>query len=178
MAGTFTGQVPGGTTVSILAGRQYANHTDGSNEPSELSEWAWTWTAPAVDVGPVTFYLATNKSNADGLKTGDVIYLSQHVLNSSAGLDEENTEQYKFHVAYNANENKLNLNLLSLTNGTMFLNLVDSKGSSAITMDLGNAVIGENKTSVRIPSDLKSGIYYVNLFIGNYPVSAKVVINQ
>ena len=56
--------------------RQYIEHTAAGTFIGQQSGASWTfnWTAPAVDVGPVTFYAAGNQANNDGNTSGDNIY--------------------------------------------------------------------------------------------------------
>jgi hypothetical protein len=46
--------------------------------------WTFNWTAPATNVGPVTFYACGNQANNDGGDTGDQIYAAQTVVNPNA----------------------------------------------------------------------------------------------
>ncbi|MES2798941.1 MAG: choice-of-anchor V domain-containing protein [Bacteroidota bacterium] len=176
MAGNFTGQTPGGTAVSTSAGRKYANHTSSSNLSSQISQWTWTWTAPATNVGPVTFYLATNKTNSSNTSSGDVIYLSQHVFGSTASLQEETTNQ--FEVGYNFEKHQLELSLESELTDEMILNLLDLNGKSVFHASLGKSIEGVNKTSIKLPSDIENGIYVATIFAGNHPYSQKVMIQK
>jgi hypothetical protein len=178
MAGSFTGQVIGGTAINSSAGRQYSNHTGTSNEASENSIWIWTWTAPSTDVGPVTFYVATNKTNNNNSSTGDVIYLSQHVINSTLGVSELTTEPSSLSAGYNVDEHKLAINFNCLSSGEIYLNLLDLNGRSVFSTDLGTAIIGQNGTSLKLPNELKNGIYFVNVFVNNKPMSAKIMIQR
>ncbi|HKP81219.1 MAG TPA: PQQ-dependent sugar dehydrogenase [Pyrinomonadaceae bacterium] len=56
--------------------RQYIEHTAAGTFIGQQNGASWTfnWTAPAVDVGPVTFYAAGNHANNDGNTSGDNIY--------------------------------------------------------------------------------------------------------
>src|SRR6185369_1763122 len=56
--------------------RQYIEHTAGGTFIGQQNGASWTfnWTAPATDVGPVTFYAAGNQANNDGNTSGDYIY--------------------------------------------------------------------------------------------------------
>ncbi|HEY6122554.1 MAG TPA: PQQ-dependent sugar dehydrogenase [Pyrinomonadaceae bacterium] len=62
-------QGPGGT-------RQYIEHTAAGTFVGQQggASWTFNWTAPATDVGPVTFYAAGNQANNDGNTSGDYIY--------------------------------------------------------------------------------------------------------
>src|SRR6185295_2756990 len=56
--------------------RQYIEHTSAGTFVGQQNGATWTfnWTAPATDVGPVTFYAAGNQANNDGNTSGDYIY--------------------------------------------------------------------------------------------------------
>jgi len=62
-------QGPGGS-------RQYIEHTSAGTFVGQQNGASWTfnWTAPATDIGPVTFYTAGNQANNDGNTSGDFIY--------------------------------------------------------------------------------------------------------
>jgi uncharacterized repeat protein (TIGR01451 family) len=56
--------------------RQYIEHSASGTfvGQSNGASWTFNWTAPAEDVGPVTFYTAGNQANNDGNTSGDFIY--------------------------------------------------------------------------------------------------------
>jgi uncharacterized repeat protein (TIGR01451 family) len=58
--------------------RQYAEHTQKGTFSGQQNGATWTfrWTAPAEDVGAVTFYAAGNQANGDGNSSGDNIYFT------------------------------------------------------------------------------------------------------
>ena len=173
MAGTF-----GAGTNTAISGttRKYANHKSTSNTSATVA-WLWTWTAPATDVGPVTFYVATNKANGNSTNSGDVIYLSTHVFNSTLGVEEAaNDGAMNFTAGYSPENKSIVLDFNSMSVGEMYLNLIDLNGKSVFVSNLGNSIIGQNKQTISVPSELKSGIYVVNFFVGNKAMSAKVMI--
>jgi hypothetical protein len=177
MAGSFPGTGGFGTAVSSGSGRDYANHTATSNTEGNLL-WSWTWDAPATDMGPVRFYVATNVANGNGATSGDVIYLSEHTLGSSVGLNDEVLDASDFTAGYAANGNNVKVNFNSLAVDNMFFNLVDLSGKSVFTSNLGESKIGNNEASVSLPSGIKSGIYVVNFFVGNKAMSSKIMIQK
>ncbi|HVF44233.1 MAG TPA: PQQ-dependent sugar dehydrogenase [Pyrinomonadaceae bacterium] len=65
-------------------GREYVEHTSKGTFSGRLNGAAWTfrWTAPAEDVGPVTFFLAGNQANGDGNSSGDNIFFTFRAVNS------------------------------------------------------------------------------------------------
>ena len=64
-------------------------HTSAGITPNgDAKTWSFQWTAPATDVGIVTFYAAFNAANNNSGTSGDVIYLSSlSVDESTVGID-------------------------------------------------------------------------------------------
>jgi uncharacterized repeat protein (TIGR01451 family) len=60
------------------ASRQYIEHTSSGTFINQQggASWTFNWTAPATNVGPVTFYVAGNQANNDGNTSGDYIYFT------------------------------------------------------------------------------------------------------
>ena len=171
MAGTFTA---GLNTAINGTTKKYANHKSTSNNATTTA-WLWAWTAPATNVGNVTFYVATNKANGNNNDNGDVIYISQHVIGSTASIQEE---QYNSNlvVGVNTESNQIQVNFDALSVENLFMNVVDASGKSVYSKDLGSTSVGKNKHSVQIPSNIKHGVYFVHLFIGNKAIDKKVML--
>lgn len=177
MAGNFTASANTSVTGSV---KKYANHTSGSNT-SAVTAWAWTWVAPATNVGDVKFYVATNKANNNGSAgSGDVIYTSQHVISapSSAGIQESSAITSRFKVGYSSEQNVVNFSFSSMISGEMSVNIVDLNGRSVFFGNLGNSIVGENIESLKLPSDFKNGIYIANFFVNNNAMSAKFMVQR
>lgn len=171
-AGSFTGLTTSGTQNFSSGNREYVSHTSSS---TGAIAWIWQWTAPATDVGDVFFYVATNETNDDGTTSGDQIYVSQHVVGSAASV-EENSFSHNFSAGFNNATNQLTVSFESLVVNTMHLNLVDMSGKSAFTYTLDDSVIGENQETIVLPETLKSGVYFVNFFVGNNAMSSKIIV--
>jgi len=176
-AGSFVGSAIGGTQSFTVNGRDYVSHTATSND-NNTQLWAWTWTAPATNVGDVIFYVATNSANDDGGTTGDAIYLSQHTIGSVASVEEEEIAETTFNAGYNAEANKVVVDFTSLASGTMFFNLVDMNGRSVYSKSMSDALVGQNKHSIALPSSIDNGMYVVNFFVGNKAMSANILIQK
>lgn len=69
------------------AARQYVEHSSSGTFAGQRNGASWTfnWTAPSTDVGTVTFYVAGNQANNDGLNDGDQIYTASRSINGPAG---------------------------------------------------------------------------------------------
>jgi len=179
MAGTLTGMAIGGTDnfQNVAMTRDYVSHTSTSNT-SAVTLWSWTWDAPAVAVGDVTFYIASNVANDNGTQTGDAIYLSEHVIGQTVGVDEVDANEAAFSAGYSVEGNKVIVDFNSLVADEMFFNLVDLTGKSVYTYNLSKSLIGSNKQSVSLPEEITNGIYVVHFFVGNRAMSAKVMVQK
>lgn len=176
MAGTFTA----GTTTSISGtSKKYANHKSTSNT-SATPAWTWSWTAPATNVGDVTFYVAANKANNNNNDTGDQIYLSQHTISapSGAGIEENVSTVSGLSLGIDALNSKLKMSFNSLISGEMTINLLDLNGRVVLNKEIGTSMIGKNEQTIQLPSDLKNGIYVVHLLVNNNTISGKIMINK
>ena len=80
-AGSFAADDAGNAQLSEANSKQYIKHTSigtAQGTPDEHS-WEFQWTAPDVDIGPITFYAAGNAANGDfgSGGGGDYIYTTQ-----------------------------------------------------------------------------------------------------
>ena len=174
VAGTWTITNSTHTKTITSGGKQRVTHKLAG---TDLTSWTFNWTSPATNVGTVTFYLATNQTNSSSSDAGDVIRTSQHPFGSQVGIVEE-TSKVETQIGYQAATNSLNIHLNSKVDGSVFVNVVDLNGKSVFTENLGNVSSGESSLSLRLDSELKSGIYMVNVSVDNNMTMKKVFISK
>jgi hypothetical protein len=65
--------------------RNYIEHNSSGTFEGQTggATWQFNWVAPKTDVGPVTFYVATNMANGDHNLTGDFIFTQTKTIPSS-----------------------------------------------------------------------------------------------
>lgn len=143
---------------------------------TSLNNWSFEWTAPTTNVGDVTFYLATNVSNSNNNDSGDAIRTSQHVIGSSAGI-QENTAKVAINLGYAKTSNSLTIDLTSKLNGEAAINLVDLSGKSVQFEQLGNVATGNNVLQVKLNNQLPKGVYIAHINVNNNFVSKKIYID-
>lgn len=143
---------------------------------TSLNNWSFEWTAPTTNVGDVTFYLATNVSNSNNNDSGDAIRTSQHVIGSSAGI-QENTAKVAINLGYAKTSNSLTIDLTSQLNGEAAINLVDLSGKSVQFEQLGKVATGNNMLSVKLNNQLPKGVYIAHINVNNNFVSKKIYID-
>lgn len=159
-------------TVTFGGKTRITQKTGGTS----LNNWSFSWTAPATNVGNVTFYLGTNVSNSNNNDNGDVIRNSQHVFGSTAGI-EENTEKVAINLGYTQATNSLTIDLTSKLNGEAAVNLVDLSGKSVQFEQLGNVATGNNMLNVKLNNQLPKGVYIAHINVNNNFVSKKIYID-
>ena len=174
MAGDFaTGS---NTSINSANSREYANHTSASNSGSTTT-WSWSWTAPAVNSGDVTFYVATNSANNNSANSGDVIYLSQHVIGeqSTSSLNDLNHPTL-YGVSYVPEKDEIYISLNSLNQDKISFSLIDLKGNLVYSKNLGVGLLGLNTFNVGIPADVNSGIFVVQLEVNKQKLTKLIQV--
>ena len=74
------------TKILSLSGIQYIEHTNAPTTAVGAGfTFTFTWQAPDVSTGPVTFYAAGNAANANFTTSGDRIYTSSRLVQPQAG---------------------------------------------------------------------------------------------
>jgi hypothetical protein len=171
MAGGFTGQA-GNTSINGGA-KKYANHTSGSNTSVNAPSWSWTWTAPAVGSGPVTFYVATNKTNNNGNDNGDMIYLSQHVIQEESGNgvlegDEQVLQLVQItseRVTFKAPKNVGQVNGITIFNAT-----------GKMVCYIPYLKVNNNEIVIERTSSIESGLFFISMSINKSLYTKKIAL--
>ena len=164
-------------TVGVLVGARIVSNRAMHSSNADVA-WSWTWTAPSTDVGNVTFYVASMAAGGSNNQTGDVVYLSQHIIGSSASISETVKDKYNFNAGYSSSNNSVIMDFNSLVAGEMYFNLVDLNGRSVFTYKMGTSSIGSNNEKIVLPEDLKNGMYVVNMFVNNNAMEQKIMIQK
>ncbi len=81
MAGTFA-NTTGNTQLKTGGGKTYIQHTSAGTFQNQTGSAVWTfnWTAPASNVGNVTFYAAGIQANNNGSESGDQTYVKTAII--------------------------------------------------------------------------------------------------
>lgn len=176
MAGTFTITDNTNTkfVVNGLLSRDYVTHTSNG---TALNSWTFDWETP-VEGGTVTFYVATNKTNSSATNQGDVIYLSQHTFTAPdvSGIKEEVFAD-ELEVLYAPNKNAIIADFKISNASDISFNVVGLDGKSIYFKNINHFAPGEYSEMLRLPSDIREGIYITTVFIDNTPISKKIFIS-
>ena len=105
-AGTILVTTPSRTKLLSAIGRQYLEHTSiGTNNGTIDASpgWNFQWVAPTIGAGQVTFYVAGNAANGNGLNQGDFIYTTSKPINevTTSVTDDNNDLPENFGLVQN-----------------------------------------------------------------------------
>jgi len=158
--------------TSAFLNREYITHTSNG---TTLSTWTFDWSAPSS--GDVTFYVATNRTNANAQNTGDVVYVSEHTFNapSSANVVADEIDIVPFIVGYNPDTQQAFLDFTVNQKEELYINVADMNGKSVFFERLGSYAPGNYSNKVHL-DHLEKGMYTVTLFMNNKPFSGKIYI--
>ena len=80
--GSLTAGTDNHTEILNIAGfpRNYVTHNLNGGASSGSHTFNFTWTAPATDIGDITFYVTANAANGNGGTSGDHIYSTSLVV--------------------------------------------------------------------------------------------------
>ncbi len=156
--GTFTAG-----SGSVVIG-DHIGHNPAQTTSTPL--WEFTWTAPAEGTGDVTLYGAavgadgTGSPINDGVATTSVTF-SEKLSSSTSELTESSVDAYIFNNTLRINADQS----ISVENLTVF-------------NEVGQVVIVKANTTINQTidiSNLKAGVYFVNIVSDNGIVSKKVI---
>ncbi len=174
-AGTMTA-VSGSTQIKTgSSSRKYATHITSST--TSQTGWAFTWVAPATDVGDVIFYMASNVTNDNSNSSGDVIRTSQHTFAAVDNVSVKEAVKAPFSVVYNSKQQTIDLDIDAKQEAVYSLNLVDMSGKSVLFKRLGK-FSGESKEQIYLPENMQAGVYIVHFFEDNHSFSQKIYISK
>ncbi|KAA9340583.1 choice-of-anchor V domain-containing protein [Adhaeribacter soli] len=106
-AGSFTLINANNTAIQTANRISYVSHRNAGVGNS----WTFQWTAPATNVGPVTFYMAGNAANGNSSDRGDLIYTNRVILNPQAISGIVETEKSVSRIYPNPVSSTLNVEL-------------------------------------------------------------------
>jgi hypothetical protein len=164
----ITAEVAGGTKVgtwSAGAGTQLRNggtgltHTTAGNSSNN---WTIRWTAPASDLGPVTFYYATLQANNNGAHSGDQMINGQ----SSSVLTnaDELISSFKLFPTHVVND--MNIELANSEEAA--LTIYNMNGQPVLKRNI------ERQNQIDLTS-LSTGIYISQVIVGDQISTQKFI---
>ena len=177
--GTFIGDAAQHTNVATSSsnGRTYVRHFNAHTAPV----YTFQWTAPATNVGTITFYIASNAANGNGMGTGDKIHLKATTLDFSTAIGETPAAQSKASqlLAYPnpATDNAVSLAFRLSEAQDLRLEIYDMSGKLMNQQDLGLHEPGSQTTELDLDrSQYSAGNYMVRLSGKSYSQTCQITL--
>jgi len=163
--------------VSSVLRSNLVHKLNGGADP-DSSVFTFNWTAPATNVGNVTFYFAGIAANSNGNNSGDYVYNSSRVITPfiSTSIEEQSNVPFLTSINYNASDRKVEVNTNSEKTQTATIEFFDLSGKKVFSE---NGIIinaGQSTNQVDVSSILKSGIYIVNIRTEEFSQSKRIPI--
>lgn len=117
--------------VGTVSRRNVVHQLDGGATP-DSKDFNFSWTAPATDIGPVTFYFAGVASNADGDETiGDYVYNGTQVITPANTTGLGSVSGRTFSVFPNPAADRISVRV----KGAAGIRLIDATGNAVRTLN-------------------------------------------
>ena len=136
------------------------------------------WTAPATNVGKVTFYAAGNSSNGDGFVDGDYIYTTQQALNpnATATIADAKNADAKFSVFPNPIEGSASLLYMLNEPAVVTAKLVSLNGQVLATFFNEQENTGLHQKKISVNPSIKKGVYLIELDLNENTYFKKIEV--
>jgi hypothetical protein len=163
-------------TVSGVTRNNVVHQMNGGMH-ADSAIFTFNWVAPATNIGNITFYFAGIAANNNGSEDNDYVYNSTKVVTpaSTTGVLEQVKSISEFKSFINS-EGRIAIEFYSTTADQPRINLYDMEGRMIRSQLVDAHTIGEVKSSISIPAELKSGNYIVSILSKSQKLSSKIFI--
>ncbi len=175
-AGTFTVTDAVKTQlVNASNGRPNMTHKLNGGASNDSAIFTFDWTAPANNIGNITFYFTGNAANGNGNNSGDYIYSGSYTITSTStvGINQQNEQVFAL-SAFSSADQQLNVRYALKYSATVQIALVSLDGriirqSSPMKQEAGE------QNYIMPMHDCLNGTYIVYVLANGKPYSRKVV---
>jgi hypothetical protein len=164
------------TTISGNSRSNVVHKTNGG-ATTNTHTFSFNWTAPATNVGNVTFYAAGDACNANGSTSGDYVYTSSQVVTPlTTGLSELNPASIGMSIMPNPATEYCTLNYNLSSNSKVAIELISLNGQVVKSYINQEETAGTQNHTLTFDQSVAKGIYIVSLDINGAMHFQKIVI--
>ncbi len=155
-------------------GRANMTHQTNGGLSADSATFTFNWTAPATNVGDVTFYFTGNATNNNNNSGGDYVYSGTYVVNplNNTGI-EENLPFVQAITTQILSSNDLQVNYTLADAANVQLGLVGMDGKIIKQTPLNKQSYGTQSTVISM-NNLMSGTYIVYIMANGKTFSHKL----
>jgi hypothetical protein len=163
--------------VSSVLRSNLVHKLNGGADP-DSSVFTFNWTAPATNVGNVTFYFAGVAANGNGDEFSDYVYNSSRVITPfiATSIEEQSNVPFLTSINYNASDRSVVVNTNIEKPQTATIEFFDLQGRKVFAENGIRLNAGQSTNQVDVSSILKSGIYIVNIRTEEFSQSKRIPI--
>ena len=177
MAGSFTitDATHNSAQVDPLGqGRNYIGHKSASS----FHDWIFKWTAPATNVGDITFYYAVDDADGNGSDSGDKIYKGTTVITPDigSGVSTFVSDINSVLLFPNPTKDELFLSFSSSISNTVSLKLFSLDGKLTQNEVETDVSQGNNVVKMNVADNVTPGVYIVELSDVHSSIQRRVII--
>ncbi len=158
--------------------RKSVVHKLNAGATSNSHVFTFNWTAPATNIGNVTFYAAGNAANGNGFSSGDFIYTTSQVITPAivSGIAENNTTDFQFSAFPNPTTDKINVSYSLTENATVSAQLISLNGKVISTFFKEQQNAGKNEMVLTIDPSVARGLYLLALNVNGNRTLKKIIV--
>lgn len=144
---------------------------------TNFSRWIFSWTAPPVNEGKITFWYATNCTNNNGQNTGDKIFLHKFQIHpASLTSVKEIADDYELKAFYDNEVNEMVISYDLKGQRNVQVSVFDVTGKNVYSN--GNTKLsGVQKQRIPFGINYSKGTYLIQLQINDQKVTRKIIVN-
>jgi hypothetical protein len=158
-------------------GRVNLTHKSGGIVHADSAVYSFNWTAPATNVGNVTFYYCGVAANNNGSESGDNVYYGNHVVTpSTVGIEENTPLASGLDVHANAANHSIAISFDATQAATTQVMVFDLTGKVVAELNAGKTNAGKVNLNIDLPGNINNGIYIVNVLNGGQQLSKKAAL--
>lgn len=153
--------------------------TGGGSSSTGAATFNFSWTAPTSSLGNVTMYYSGIAANFNNKDDGDYVYTGSQVFAPSAVVPTGLTEIAAFHgltIFPQPIVNSMTISFYSAIAEQTAGFIYDTNGRLVATLAATTSSVGENNLTIDKPSNLTSGLYLLQLKVGNTTRASKIVV--
>ena len=152
-------------------GRSYINHL---NAPTSRN-FTFQWTAPAAEVGAVTFYAAGNAANGNGNPMGDMIFTNSLTVDMNTGIND--AERMKFSHYPNPVSDRLNVQYELQQTQNVRISLHNLSGKEVAVLQNRRLNAGTQTHVFELENNsLSTGLYLLKMEGETFRINRKLLV--
>lgn len=145
---------------------------------TDTKTFTFDWVCPTTNVGPVTFYATGNAANGTNTSAGDHIYKTTQVVTPAvgAGISNNDDDLSALNVYPNPAHDNISVSYTAEPNEDVTIRLISPEGKIVSSLYNGSSNGLPTQQQFQLPSDLKQGMYLVQLVTGSSSVTKRILV--